>query len=143
MARMRVSSARHLKTVVGVKGPVIAISAIALLLYIRNREYMIFRIYSKAKISVLLILGLRPQACILLPDLRRHDIAEILHLVHRPDIDIRVFEHGIGATLDPFDRLVHVLHFPDPVTGDDLLRLREWPVDHRPVLAGKVHALRL
>src|SRR5262249_52104187 len=45
--------------------------------------------------------------------------------------------------LDPLDRLVHRLDLPDPVAGDELLGLREWPVDDGALLALEANALAL
>src|SRR3984893_17061590 len=57
--------------------------------------------------------------------------SQISHLVQRPDFDLARSRHGIGAALHPGDRLVHVLDFPYPETGDQLAGLGERPVDDR------------
>src|SRR4051812_5908094 len=51
-------------------------------------------------------------------ELRRQRLAEIGHLVNRPDFDLARAGHRVGAALRPFDRLGHVLDLPEPETGD-------------------------
>src|SRR3990167_7775292 len=60
----------------------------------------------------------------------RDDITEILHFIKGADLDLARPEHRVGTALHPFDRLVHVLDFPYPVTGDQFARFGERPVDH-------------
>src|SRR2546422_538868 len=46
-----------------------------------------------------------------------------------PDLDLRLTGHRVRAALDPLDRLFLRLALPDPVAGDQLLRLGERSVD--------------
>ena len=68
-------------------------------------------------------------------------VAEVLGLEHRANghLDATVE----GRALDPLDRLLHRLHLPDPVAGDELLGLGERPVDDRALRAREAHALGL
>jgi len=51
--------------------------------------------------------------------------------------------YGVRAAPDPLERLLHRLHLPDPVTGDELLGLRERAFDHEPFSTGEPHPLAL
>src|SRR5882762_4845688 len=80
---------------------------------------------------LLLLRGyLRAQALFLLSELGRELGAEVLRLEHLADLDLGLSFEGIGAALDPFDRLRLGLHLPQPETGDQLFRFGERPVDH-------------
>src|SRR6267143_6214216 len=80
---------------------------------------------------LLLLRGyLRAQALFLLSELGRELGAEVLRLEHLADLDLGLSLEGIGAALDPFDRLRLGLHLPQPETGDQLFRLGKGPVDH-------------
>src|SRR4051812_11719866 len=92
---------------------------------------------------LLLVGDLRPQALLLLPQLGSEFGSEVLGLEHRAKLDLGLPFHGIGAALDPFDRLFHGLHLPEPEAGDQLLGLGEGPVDHRPLVGGEPHTLAL
>src|SRR4051794_39378160 len=78
-----------------------------------------------------LLAHLRPQPILLLPELGRERLAKVGGLEHLADLNREVGTRGVRAALDPFDRLLLRLHLPDPETGDQLLGLRERPVDHR------------
>src|SRR5690606_20914207 len=80
---------------------------------------------------------LRAQPVLLLAELRRERLAEVVRLEARADLDLGIHAHGIGAALDPLDRLVHRPHLPQPEAGDQLLGLRERPVDHLALAAGE------
>src|SRR5688572_30030687 len=69
---------------------------------------------------------------VVLDDLGRHRVAEILDLVERTDLDLARPHHRVGAALHPLGRLVHVLDFPQPIAGDQLARLGERAIDHGP-----------
>src|SRR3546814_9209038 len=75
------------------------------------------------------------QPLLALGDFGRHCIAEILHFVEGPDFKFTRPGHRIGAALGPGAGLVHALDLPDPVAGDQLARLGEGAVDHRPLRA--------
>src|SRR6267143_1995159 len=49
----------------------------------------------------------------------------------------------VGRPLEPFDRLVHRAHLPQPVPGHELLGLRKRPVDDLALLALELNALAL
>src|SRR5262245_21854464 len=72
------------------------------------------------------------QALLLLPELGGERRTEIFRLEHLANLDLGLLTGGIRATLDPFDRLFFGLHVPQPESGDQLLRLSEWSVDHGP-----------
>src|SRR5439155_104343 len=55
--------------------------------------------------------------------------AEIFRLEHLADLDLALPFHGVGAALDPLDRLFLGLHLDQPEPGDQLLGLGERPVD--------------
>src|SRR5262245_35699996 len=92
---------------------------------------------------LLLLLDLCPQAIFLGPQLRRDLRAEVLVLEHGPDLDHRLVARGVGAALDPLHRFVHRRDLPDPEAGDELLRLREGPVQDLPVLPREEDSLPL
>src|SRR5262245_52716649 len=53
--------------------------------------------------------------------LGRHGGGEVFHLEDWTQLDLAVRVVRIGATLDPCDCLIHRLHLPDPVAGNELL----------------------
>ena len=73
-------------------------------------------------------------------DHRRRVSSQISHLVQPPDFDLARSWHGIGAALHPGDRLVHVLDFPEPETGDQLAGRCKRSVDDR--TAGTIEPIR-
>src|SRR6266705_1007934 len=77
----------------------------------------------------------RAQALLLLPQLGGEFRAEVLRFEHLANLDLGLPAEGIGAALDPFDRLFLGLHLPQPETGDQLFRFGEGPVDHGPFAA--------
>src|SRR6266498_3562767 len=74
---------------------------------------------------------LRADALLLLPELRRERLAEVLRLEYLPDLDLGPAVER--SALQPLDRLFLRLHLPQPEAGDELLRLGERPVDHGPL----------
>src|SRR5438034_11234911 len=73
----------------------------------------------------------------------RGALAEILHLEELADLDFAVPLVRVRAALHPLDRLGLVLHLDDPVAGDQLLGLGEWPVDHAALAAFEADARAL
>src|SRR5262245_30341165 len=55
---------------------------------------------------------------------------EVLGLKYPADLDLAVCRMRVGATLDPLDGFLHRPHLPEPEARDQLLGLRERPVDH-------------
>src|SRR2546426_11731909 len=100
-------------------------------------------IFPPAAITVCLLLlrgflplpGLRAQALLLFPELGREFGPEVFRLEHLANLDLGLAREGVRAALDPFDRLFHRLHLPQPKAGDQLLRLGERPVDHGALVA--------
>src|SRR5690606_39947876 len=88
----------------------------------------------------LLRLQLLPQPLLLLPELGCERLAEVLGLEDRPDFELGLRARRVRAALRPLDRLVHRLHLPEPVAGDELLRLGERPVDDGALVTGELHA---
>src|SRR5215218_2813865 len=76
-----------------------------------------------------LLAELRPQPLLLLLELGRERLAEVGRLEHLADLDLRLGTRRVRTALDPLDRLLLRLHVPDPEAGDQLLGLRERPVD--------------
>src|SRR4051812_30766481 len=72
---------------------------------------------------------LRPQSLFLLPQLGRELLAKVLGLEDWPNLDLGLATHRVGTALDPLDRLVERLYLPDPVAGDQFLRLHKGTVD--------------
>src|SRR5262249_23099908 len=68
-----------------------------------------------------------------------YDRGKILQFVELADLDVGNFKHRIGAALDPGDGLIERIELPDPVAGDELVRLRKRPLGHRAVLARERH----
>src|SRR5687768_17351488 len=60
-----------------------------------------------------------------LTQLRRELVTEVVGLERRTDLDGPVLALGVRDPLHPLDRLVHRPDLPDPVAGEELLRLRE------------------
>src|SRR6267154_6666925 len=58
--------------------------------------------------------------------------AKILHLEELPDLDLALLavDGGVGKAPRPFRCLLARFHLDDRVTGDQLLRFGERPVDH-------------
>src|SRR5829696_9951006 len=75
--------------------------------------------------------SLRHDASLLLAQLGREGLAEVVGLEHRADLDLSLRELSEGAALHPIDSLLHRLHLPEPEAADQLLSLGEWAVDHR------------
>src|SRR4051794_23924061 len=74
----------------------------------------------------LLRLGLGAQPLLLLAQLGRERLAEVLGLEHLAELDRRALtltRTGPGHALHPLDRLFLRLHLDDPEAGDQLLRL--------------------
>src|SRR5215475_13414777 len=69
-----------------------------------------------------------------------HEIFEILRLEHLANLDLRFSRHGIGAALDPINRLLQRLALPEPEARDQLLRFGERAVSYRARRAGKPDA---
>src|SRR5262245_46984640 len=91
----------------------------------------------------LALLHLRSQARFPLTDFRRGRIAEVLDFEHWSDLDLAFLFVRIGAALDPIQRLLERRHFPQPKPSDELLGLREGPVDDGAALARESHARAL
>src|SRR5690606_34853554 len=88
--------------------------------------------------SRLLLRGrLLAQTRLVLADLGRGRLAEVLDLEHLPDLDLAIVE---GDALDPLDRLLLRLDLDQPEPGDQLLRLGEGPVDDGPGVPVEPHA---
>src|SRR5712691_2252155 len=66
---------------------------------------------------------------------------KVTYLVHLPDLDFSTpIERG---ALEPFYRLFHGLHLPQPEAADEFLGLGEGPVDYGPLLPRKSDPLAL
>src|SRR2546422_2918145 len=74
---------------------------------------------------------LRAHTLLLLPELGLECGTEVLGLEHLANLDLGAVTEG--GPLDPRDRFLLRLHLPQPEAGDQLLRLGEGPVDHRPL----------
>src|ERR1700682_5293781 len=68
-------------------------------------------------------------ALLLHAELRSKLGAEIRCLEHPANLDFGVSLERIRAAFDPFDRLLQRLHLKQPEARDQLLSLREGPVD--------------
>src|SRR6266702_1694253 len=86
------------------------------------------------------LLGLRAQSLLLLLELRLERITEVVRLEHLANLHFTFLERG---PFQPLDGLAERLHLPQPETGDQLLRLGEGPVDHRPLAPGEPDARAL
>src|SRR6185436_3812515 len=62
-------------------------------------------------------------------ELRRKVLAKIGRLEDLTDLDLRPAAEW--RALEPLDRLFSRFHLPEPEACNQLLGLREWPVDHR------------
>src|SRR5690606_3546486 len=80
---------------------------------------------------------------LLLAELGRHRIAEILHLEHLPDLDHRLLAGRVWNPLDPLDRLFLRLHVHQPEASDQLLGLGEGSIDDRALVPREVDACPL
>src|SRR5215204_2828551 len=89
----------------------------------------------------LLALNLGSQPGVPLLELGSIGLADIRRLEDRANLDLALAQHRVRAAPRPLDRLVHRRDLPDPVAGDQLLRLRERPIDNCAVLAGEAHPL--
>src|SRR5215208_4689654 len=58
--------------------------------------------------------SLRHDASVLLAQLGREGLAEVVGLEHRADLDLARARHRVRAALQPCDRLFHVLDLPQP-----------------------------
>src|SRR5215204_2157679 len=87
--------------------------------------------------------SLRHDASLLLAQLGREGLAEVVGLEHRADLDLAWAGHRVRAVLHPCDRLFHVLDLPQPKPGDELAGFGEGPVDHGTAYAVEGHALAL
>src|SRR5690606_27616420 len=90
----------------------------------------------RSRRSALPPLELDAQLVLLLAQLGREFLAEILGLVDRPDLeDALLARHRVRALARPLERLVHGLDLPEPEARDELLRLGERAVDDRRLAA--------
>src|SRR4051812_23277627 len=64
-----------------------------------------------------------------LSKLGREIRTEVVGFEHLPDLEHRFPTSRLGTALQPLDRLLLRLDLPDPEAGDQLLRLREWPIN--------------
>src|SRR5829696_5940954 len=87
--------------------------------------------------------SLRHDASLLLAQLGREGLAEVVGLEHRANFDVAWAGHRVRAALHPCDRLFHVLDLPQPKSGDELAGFGEGPVDHGTAYAVEGHALAL
>src|SRR5436309_2807396 len=87
----------------------------------------------------LALLDLGAHALFLLPQFGRELGPEVTGLEHRPDLDLGPAVEG--RPLEPLDRLVDRLDLPQPVAGDQLLRLGARPVEDRAPAPGEPYAL--
>src|SRR4249919_2917797 len=100
---------------------------------------------------LLVVLRLLPDPLLLLAQLGRELLAEVLGLEDLADFDRARLVVRVGAALDPLHRLLEGAHLHQPVAGDQLLGLGEGAVDHGPLavaaeadphaLGGRVQAL--
>src|SRR5438445_12585927 len=86
-------------------------------------------------------LDLLPELLLLLADLAAGIAGrEVRRLEDLADLHLGILE---GGGLEALDRLLLRLHLPEPEAGDQLLRLRERPVDHGPLACGETDASTL
>src|SRR4051812_50022420 len=96
---------------------------------------------TKPMLWLFLLRNLLPQALLPLSELRRELRSEVLCLKYRTDFDFgSPIEWG---SLQPFDGFLHRPHLPQPIAGDQFLRLRKSPIDHRPLLSAELHRFTL
>src|SRR4030095_12438376 len=74
--------------------------------------------------------------------LARGEVLQLEQLA-KLDLALAAFSMRRGNPLGPLDRLVPGFHLDQPVTGDELLRLGEGPVDHARLAAGELDARAL
>src|SRR4051794_10242348 len=89
---------------------------------------------------LLLARGLGAEALLLLAQLGRECLAEVLGLEDLTELDRRALaltRTGPGHALHPLDRLLLRLHLDDPEAGDQLLGLGERPVSHGGLAVGE------
>src|SRR2546422_3087809 len=91
---------------------------------------------ASAAISLLLRELLLQLAC-LIDRLARSEVLQLEQLA-KLDLAFLAFAVGSGGALGPLDRLFLRLDLDQPVTRDQLLRLREGPVDHRALPSGEL-----
>src|SRR5438874_8881565 len=72
-----------------------------------------------------------PDFSLLLPELWREILAKVLRLEYLANLYFTLLE---WRALEPLDRFIHGLHLPQPEAGDELLGLRERPIDHGSLL---------
>src|SRR5262245_53397042 len=94
----------------------------------RKRQKALWR--SRRLRSRAALLGGDASALLLRAQLGCERLTKIVHLEDWSDFDFARFGMGIGAAFQPVDGFLHRFHLPKPVTGDQLLGLREWTVDH-------------
>src|ERR1700730_19256241 len=70
-------------------------------------------------------------------------LSEVFRLEDLADFDIRRAGHRVRAALDPFNRLIDRFYVPDPIPGNQVLRIREWPHGDGAILSGKCDARAL
>src|SRR5207237_9160666 len=86
-------------------------------------------------------LDLLPELLLLLADLAAGIAGrEVRRLEDLADLHLGILE---ACALEPLVRLLLRLHLPEPDAGDQLLRLRERPVDHGPLACGETDASTL
>src|SRR2546428_3699486 len=86
-------------------------------------------------------LDLLPELLLLLADLAAWIAGrEVRRLEELADLHLGILE---GGALEPLDGLRLGLHLPEPEACDQLLRLRERSVDHRPLASGEPDARAL
>src|SRR5262245_13947768 len=84
------------------------------------------------------------QALLLLAQLRAERLAEVFGLEHLPDLDLSPgARHRVRAALGPVDRFLLRADLPEPEARDQVLRLRERPLDDGPPVARDAHARAL
>src|SRR6266516_1888173 len=87
------------------------------------------------------LLGVREQPCFLLAKFGRKLLTEILSLEDSSELALALrtkASRGVNLhkSLGPLDRLGLRRELEDRVAGDQLLRFREGPVDHRALASG-------
>src|SRR5262249_26413656 len=65
-------------------------------------------------------------------------LGEILRLEDLTNLDFPLFaRHGVWTALDPIDRFLQRLTFPQPKTCDQFLGFRKWTIGHDSFLSGE------
>src|SRR3954451_23064249 len=72
------------------------------------------------------LFGFGAQALFFLAEFGRKGLAEVFHFEDLAEFYRALLE---GCLLDPLDGFFFRLHFPDPVTGDELFRFSERSID--------------